>query len=159
MIKKFKYKYIKFELLNELLFKGLVGISVNKDENQRPNIVWLILSDHRVVKITSIVSSVDDWDEMGSLVFELTKEGFTPHPIIPLNNGWERVMQIEKLIFRDDAVHSESGLVIENSIGDKIEIVSSSFPNAIEILSSVYSDGFEPECDLDVYVREYLGNQ
>ena len=99
-----------------------------------------------------MVSDVEFWDEIGSLVFELVGKDQVNFNLIIIDEKWKKNCKMEKLIFEDSIVASESGLSI-NIDNSEIIIISSSFPYSIEILADFLSQDFEPECDIKKYKR------
>lgn len=153
MPKKLEHKIVNSKSLLDLFSEGISGVAICKRNNERPDSVWLVVDGEKVIKVTSIVSSVDTWDEMGSLVFELLETDSIPQKVVSLDASWRKIKSIEKLVFRDGSVCAESGIALSNTQGDEIVVVSSSFPYSVEFWSDFHPDDFEPECDLSTYAR------
>jgi len=100
-----------------------------------------------------VVSSIDSWDEIGSLVFQLVNDKAVIKEMERLGPDWLQIEHIEKLVYQDERVKAESGLAIKNKNGEEITILSSSFPYAIEINATFHTGSFEPECDIKQYSR------
>jgi hypothetical protein len=154
--KKLKYQYVNFDSLRDLLIQGISQVAIQKGSHGRPDFVWFRLGNELVIKIRSVVSSVDSWDEIGSLVFELVNEHDMDKNIINLSEDWGEIGGIDRLIYSDDVVDAESGIALKNINGKEIVVVSSSFPFSVELFAGFYSKDFSPECDLSKYLRDTL---
>ncbi len=74
-----------------------------------------------------MVSSIDSWGEIGSLVFQLINDETVIKEIEPLGPDWLQIERIEKLIFQDESVNAESGLAVKNKNGEEITIYQAHF--------------------------------
>lgn len=150
MKKRMGFLFKNFNSLLEILENGLDSIYVEYEVHGRPDVIWLGLTLNSVLKINSVVKSVDSWDEIGSLVFELMDKDKIDFKMSSIDKKWKAISSIEKLVFEDDTVVAESGLSIKSE-NSEIIIIASSFPYSIEILADFLNQDFDPECEIEQY--------
>lgn len=153
-------KSINVNLVNgnfnlDLFKEGITGYYLKKVKNSRPEFIYLQLGTGDILKIFSTMNDLGGWDEIGSLCIEKINNDDAEIQFFQVGEQWFRIKKISKLILDDDNVRIECGLKLENDCSQVINILPSSFPNAIELDAEFYTGSFDPECDIDDYL-EYL---
>lgn len=151
-------KFINVNLVNgdfniDIFKEGITGYYVKKVKNSRPEFIYLKLTTGAILKIFSTINDLGDWDEVGSLCIEKVNDDDGEIQFFQVGEGWLEVKKISKLILDDDNVRVECGLRLENGCSQVINILPSSFPNAIELDAEFYTDSFDSECDIDNYLQ------
>jgi hypothetical protein len=148
------FNLVNIDSIPDLFENGIIGYYVKETKNSRPEFVCLKLGGCTIVKIYSTINEFDDWDEIGSLSIEKVSNSDTDFDFAQVGVQWHKIRNVSKLLIEDDNVRVECGLRLENENLQVINLLPSSFPNAIELEAEFYSGGFESECDFDEYVEE-----
>lgn len=152
-------KLIKFELegcdsmdtLSLMLYGGLKGYATESAQHGRPVSLWLFLSDGRVVKIQSLVTTVGPWDEVGTLRVKCLKPGDVSVTAVTLAPTWADISSVKRLVLEEKDFSAESGLSIRNRIGEEMLVLPGAFPYTVEISAPFYMGDFQPECEPALY--------
>lgn len=150
-------RFISVNLVNcdsifESFKEGITGYHVKKVKSSRPEFIYLKLGTCTILKIFSMINDLDGWDEVGSLCIEKVNNDDAEIQFVPVGEQWLKIKKVSKLILDDDNVRVECGLRLENDCSQVINILPSSFPNAIELNAEFYAGSFDSECDIDEYL-------
>jgi len=114
--------------------------------------------DNVFVEFSSACTQVVDWQEVGSLNIRMTlcdaentvcvEPGLSKHAISSFF-----VERLEKLIYEDDDVISECGLVIYGAGGAEIIIAAGISPGSVSVAAAFATEPFEPQFSLDTCRR------
>lgn len=115
-------------------------------------------------EFSAACTQVVDWQEVGSLNIRaascdaesITSIGpdFSKHAISCFS-----VEKLEKLIYEDDDVISECGLVLYGADGAEIIIAAGISPGSVSVAASFATEPFEPQFSLATCRREPMGNR
>lgn len=112
-------------------------------------------------EFSSAFTQIKEWQEVGSLNILVVKGDadnavkienfFLKHPIPPFF-----VEKIEKLIYEDDDVISECGIVLSGADGTEITIAAGVSPGSVSIAAPFATAPFDPEFSIEDYKRESM---
>jgi hypothetical protein len=129
-----KFKCNFKESLSSLFESGLESYSVVKPTKGRPDCIYLRIKDGRVLRLSSYINELDNWDEIGSLKLDV----------------------LQPTVSHDKTLKADCGLKFINELNHFLIILPSSYPNRVEIKSTFYDGDFDPECDLEQYSEAEL---
>lgn len=144
------------EFLSNAFRAGIAGYAVRTAEHGRPASIWLFFDDGMVIEIQGRMTTVGDWEEVGTLYFRAIKEDDVYPDAIRLESEWTNIDSIEKLILEEDELLASSGIAIRNNSGNELIIVCGAYPYTIELLAPFYGGDFQPEYKFDIYKREVM---
>jgi hypothetical protein len=123
----------------------------------------LYFGDNNIfVEFSSACTQVVDWQEVGSLNIRVSScdagsatpvgAGLSKHSISSFS-----VDRLEKLIYEDDDVISECGLVLHGADGAEIIIAAGISPGSVSVAASFATEPFEPQFSLAACRFEPVG--
>jgi hypothetical protein len=110
---------------------------------------WLfriVLDDGGSLEFSSAGTEVVDWQEVGSLTIRLVDKSSPPVEdflwvdMLPLE-----IVEVDVLIYEDEDVISECGLVICGVDGSEIIVAAGIPPGSVSIMSPIFGGAFEPQ--------------
>lgn len=152
-------KIVRFDVNNKeslatALEIGIIGYGIAGSQVGRSTSLWLYLNDNTVLRVQAVVTCVDSWHEVGTLVFRyLTKHSDDLPKMVPVATQWSDIDFIEKLTLEEDMFWAESGLAIHNKLGEIMLIMPGAFPHTVEISAPFFAGDFCPEYELNCYER------
>lgn len=96
-----------------------------------------------------------DWEEVGTLTFEIVSPADAPE-MVPLPEPWLHVQDVQKLVFVSEECDAESGFSLSTMGGETLTVLPAADVYTLAIQASFYSQPFNPENDLLVYLRKEL---
>lgn len=139
--------------------KSVLGYSLPKDQMLKA--AWdfcLFLDDDISISFSSATTGIGDWAEMGSLNINVCA--------IPDSNALRYadkyvsknlslcvIKRVDQLVFRDEKVYSECGLVLCDGDGDEIIVAAGVSPGSVSVSLPSDKTQFEPELDIGDYIR------
>jgi len=152
MKNKIKIKCKNLNNLNKLIFSGFKSYSINYTSQAMIASLYLKLRNNSILNIYSETYDIGPWDELGYLVFEIISVEKTDVNFVKLDKKWLNIDKIEKLIYEDEDISIESGLVIKTG-DEELIIVSSVMPYNLELKAKFLDLEFKPECYINRYER------
>jgi hypothetical protein len=151
-----KFKCNFKESLSSLFESGLESYSVVKPTKGRPDCIYLRIKDGRVLRLSSYINELDNWDEIGSLKLDVLQPTVSQINFEKLSSEWCSIKRAYRLVIHDKTLKADCGLKFINELNHFLIILPSSYPNRVEIKSTFYDGDFDPECDLEQYSEAEL---
>ena len=151
--KKKAHFCLQFDGLDEKsLIVGLTNYDINAystPPNQAINNVWYfdLLTAQGVYSFTASSTQVNGWEEYGSLAIKYSKEALTVRPDFMrdvLIKPPFRASKIQKIIYEDDDVITECGLLLSSTDSTKIIIACGISPESITADGIMFTGDFQP---------------
>ncbi|NHZ32465.1 hypothetical protein [Massilia rubra] len=134
------------------LRSGLTAYAVNIPQVGPPSSLWLRLCDGRTLRVGVEMHDLMDWEEIGTLTFEIVKVADTP-AMACLPAAWSNVLQIDKLVHVSDECQAESGFCLTATNGEPLMVLPAADICTLAIQAPLYYNSFNPENGLADYVR------
>lgn len=147
------YSVENIDSLPAVLGIGLSGYAIQSAEHGRITSIWFFFRDNIVVEIQGTMTTVEPWQEVGTLFFRRIMGTDNHPPAIKLGPAWAIISSVEKLVIEEEGFSAASGVVVCNSNGAELVIVCGAYPYTLEILAPFYDGDFQPEYDLSAYNR------
>ncbi len=135
------------------LCSGLSAYAMNEPKVGPPASLWLRLGDGRTVRVGVDMHDLGDWEEIGTLTFELVRAEDVPE-LVSLPASWSDVREVQKLAYISDDFEAECGFALCTSSGDQLTVVPGADVYTLAIKAPFHSLPFKPENDLTAYVRK-----
>jgi hypothetical protein len=135
------------------LCSGLIAYAVNAPRVGPPATLWLRLGDGRTLRVGVDMHDLDDWEEIGTLTFELANAEDVPQSV-SLPSSWLDVRDVQKLVYNLDNCEAECGFALCTSSGDQLTVVPGADVYTLAIAAPFLSLPFTPENDLAAYLRK-----
>lgn len=135
------------------LCSGLSAYAVNVPRVGPPATLWLRLGDGRTLRVGVDMHDLGDWEEIGTLTFELANSEDVPE-LVSLPSSWLAVREVQKLVYNSDDCEAECGFALCTSSGDELTVVPGADVYTLAIEAPFLSLPFTPENDLTAYLRK-----
>ena len=155
MNKYFPFSYDAVDDLDSYLRAGLTGYAIKPRLNGRLDTLWLFLPND-TLQIRSEITTVDNWEEIGTLQFRCLPENETCPDKTLIPSSWLKIASISKLLVEEKEFKAECGVVIENTEGNNLFIVVGALPLTIELKANFYEGDFQPEYDINRYSKDSI---
>ncbi|GAA5784642.1 hypothetical protein [Chitiniphilus shinanonensis] len=121
----------------------------------------LILSNAKIFEFSSACTEVAEWQEVGSLNIRFIAE---EEPFSDSNGGVFIKNNVEKLpiksvgclVYEDDDVYAESGILIKLDSGEKVIVASGVSPGSVSVMAPFSTEKFSAEFSISDYRYEPL---
>lgn len=111
-------------------------------------------SDGSSISINSIMNGVEDRFEIGSLHFNINENiSYDGLDIVAYDFSKEKkIINVEKLIYKNEKVLSESGIKIHIENGESVHVVSGSYPYSLFLHGKIFrNEPLLPEYRIEEY--------
>lgn len=145
------------ELRNRLQSRSVVACALPDGHSFQAAWLFRIILDNSVtLEFSAASTEVVDWQEVGSLNIRLLESpekqvAMVEMPIEPFS-----IYDVEKIIYEDEDVISECGLVFRARSGNEIVIAAGVSPGSVSISAPFANDPFEPQFALSTCSRVKL---
>jgi hypothetical protein len=150
MKESFPFLLVNMCSLFNILKAGFKGYSTDFKRVGGTTNVYLFLTTGEIVKIYSEMHNIDDWNEIGLLVFEEIKS-CKYSKMIPLGPDWENIVSIERLVLDKKEFSAESGILFRSETGGEFLVVTSANVDTLAVRAPFSYHEFLPENDLWAY--------
>lgn len=138
-------------ILRDLVREGIDGYALDDLKPQGIAGIFLFLNEKSCIRISSKMTDVAHWLEVGSLVFEKFYGVENMPSRIRLPHAWNKLEKLEKLVIDTEDYYVENGLKIKNELGELFFIACSENVFQIEFAAPFFNGKFSPEFDLSAY--------
>ena len=141
------------DVLPDVFLSGVRSFFVKREAHERPVALFFPQSDGLNVEVCCVMHDVAPRFEVGALCFKRVEGplGFSEEVVLP--DGFQKVRKVEKLLFEDEMISAESGVLITGENGLELVIAAGEFPYAVEFWFDGYEGDFRPEYDMREYRR------
>lgn len=153
MTKTLNFDLINIDSIKTKVCHGLIGYAVNPEQHIGLSTLWLYLADGDVLKIHSTMTDTKDWDEVGTLVFQLLGNDEDVPQMMRLPQQWLSIAHVQKLVVTTEDFVAESGLLICNDSNEALTVVCSANVYRIELQAPFFSGSFQPEYEMAHYIH------
>lgn len=146
------FTYEGIDDLANCLRSGLNGYAVTESQHGRLTSIWLFMCDE-VLQIQSNITTVHDWEEVGTLHFRCVTEN-EPLPekiLIPLS--WLKISSVSLLQLEENDFRAQCGIALSNTKGSSLIMVSGALPMTVELQAEFYKNDFQPEYEIKRYSK------
>jgi hypothetical protein len=131
---------------------GISGYTTVSNDNTWPvPVIILRLCDGRILLIQIEMQEVDDWEEVGALIFKINNIDNIPS-IIDLPNSWNNIIDIKKFIYEINGYAVECGFRLTTFNGDELIILPGDPIFTLAIKAPFIQEKFNPEYDIQKYI-------
>jgi hypothetical protein len=142
-------------ILATALSGGLTAYGVNTPKVGPPATLWLRLSDGRTLRVGVNMHDLADWEEIGTLTFEIVEPKDAPE-LIDLAASWLDVQDVHKLVYLSEECEAESGFSLSTTCGETLTVLPGADVYTLAIEAPFYLKPFNPENDVPVYARKKM---
>lgn len=135
------------------LCSGLCAYATNDPMVGASTTMWLRLGDGRILRIGVEMHDLSDWEEIGTLTFEIVGASDAPE-MVSLPAAWSKVQKVYKLVYNSEECEAGCGFSLLTKNGDQLVVVPGADVYTLAIQASFYTKPFTLENDLAEYLRQ-----
>jgi hypothetical protein len=135
------------------LLSGLLAYTVDLPKFGSSTTLWLQLRDGRTVRVRPEMHNLKEWEEIGTLSFEVVGPADSPE-MIALPAVWSEIRAIEKLVYHSVECSADCGLILYTMSGDSLIVLPGADVYTLAIQAPFFQLQFSPENNLTSYAHQ-----